>query len=181
MAISAQVEEAAKVVTDQVEQREEVTQQINPIHRQLSLDLKQEQSRLAGMKSRLAALAWPLGWTNRQLTVGWLPDGIRRQYGFDWTARDERRSAAILRWLRVARKALPAPLALWPEARSVFILTMSYAPEEDPMHALADSSIGVVSVYARRSDYHDVMKGKLKFQGDLNLAMKMTQMFKVAG
>lgn len=57
MAISAQVEEAEKVVTDQVEQREEVTRQINPIHRQLSLDLKQEQSRLAGMKSRLAALA----------------------------------------------------------------------------------------------------------------------------
>jgi uncharacterized protein involved in exopolysaccharide biosynthesis len=57
MAIAAQVEEAEKVVTDQVEQREEVTQQVNPIHRQLSLELKQEQSRLAGMKSRLAALA----------------------------------------------------------------------------------------------------------------------------
>jgi uncharacterized protein involved in exopolysaccharide biosynthesis len=56
MAIAAQVDEAEKVVTGQVEQREEVTQQVNPIHRQLSLDLKQEQSRLAGMKSRLAAL-----------------------------------------------------------------------------------------------------------------------------
>jgi hypothetical protein len=65
----------------------------------------------AVLSSRLAAIAWPLGWTNRQLTVGWLPEEIRRQYGFDWTARDERRSASILRWLRTARKALPAPLA----------------------------------------------------------------------
>ncbi|MEX2170193.1 MAG: hypothetical protein WD851_12850 [Pirellulales bacterium] len=57
MAITAQADEAEKVVSDQVEQREEVTQEINPIHRQLSLELKQEQSRLAGMKSRLAALS----------------------------------------------------------------------------------------------------------------------------
>lgn len=57
MAISAQVEEAEKLVTDQVEMREETTQQINPIYHQLSLELKQENSRLAGLKSRLESLA----------------------------------------------------------------------------------------------------------------------------
>jgi len=56
VAIASQVEEAAKVVNDQVEKREESTQQINPIYRQLSLELKQEESRLAGLKSRLDAL-----------------------------------------------------------------------------------------------------------------------------
>ena len=79
----------------------------------------------AVLSSRLAALAWPLGWTNRKVTVGWLPAEIRRQYGFEWTARDERRSAAILRWLRTARKALPAPLALWPEARATSLPSRS--------------------------------------------------------
>lgn len=54
------------------------------------------------------------------------------------------------------------PAALWPEARSVVSLGMSYAPEGDPLATLARPDRGNISVYARHRDYHDVVKGKLK-------------------
>ena len=54
------------------------------------------------------------------------------------------------------------PAALWPEARSVVSLGMSYAPEGDPMATVARPDRGNISVYARHRDYHDVVKGKLK-------------------
>jgi uncharacterized protein (DUF2236 family) len=71
----------------------------------------------AVLSSRLAVLAWPLGWTNRHLTIGWLPAAIRAQYGFSWSDKDERRSRAVLRLLRRTRRVLPDAVALWPEAR----------------------------------------------------------------
>ena len=39
---------------------------------------------------------------------------------------------------------------------------MSYAPDGDPLAALARPDRGNVSVYARNRDYHDVVKGRLK-------------------
>lgn len=65
-------------------------------------------------------------------------------------------------WLteRTAERADPA--ALWPAARSVVMLGMSYAPEGDPLAVLAQRDRGAISLYARRRDYHDVIKGKLK-------------------
>jgi epoxyqueuosine reductase len=54
------------------------------------------------------------------------------------------------------------PRVLWPEARTVIVLGMSYAPHEDPRRLLAHPDRGIVSVYARGRDYHDVVKGRLK-------------------
>jgi epoxyqueuosine reductase len=54
------------------------------------------------------------------------------------------------------------PRALWPEARSVIMLGLSYAPPHDPLLALEDARRAVISVYGARRDYHDVIKGKLK-------------------
>ncbi len=54
------------------------------------------------------------------------------------------------------------PAKLWPEARSVIMLGMSYAPGADPLAALARKEAAAISVYAARRDYHDVIKGKLK-------------------
>ncbi|MDQ2090295.1 tRNA epoxyqueuosine(34) reductase QueG [Marimonas arenosa] len=51
------------------------------------------------------------------------------------------------------------PAALWPDARSVIVLAENYGPDdlqETP------SSAGLVSVYARNRDYHDVVKKRLK-------------------
>jgi len=54
------------------------------------------------------------------------------------------------------------PKTLWPAARSVIMLAMNYGPSNDPREALAHSSRGAISVYARHRDYHDVVKGRLK-------------------
>ena len=54
------------------------------------------------------------------------------------------------------------PQALWPEARTVVVLGVNYAPEDDPL-ALADTpQCGAISVYARGRDYHEVLKRRLK-------------------
>jgi len=54
------------------------------------------------------------------------------------------------------------PRGLWPEAVSVISVGLSYAPAEDALAGLAETSAGNISVYARGRDYHDVVKGKLK-------------------
>ena len=54
------------------------------------------------------------------------------------------------------------PQALWPQARSVIALGMSYAPAADPL-ALADHpGRARISVYAQGADYHDTVKKALK-------------------
>lgn len=65
-------------------------------------------------------------------------------------------------WLadRVDQRAQPH--ALWPDARSVIVLGLSYAPDDDPIGNLTKPDVGSISVYARNRDYHDLFKGKLK-------------------
>ncbi len=54
------------------------------------------------------------------------------------------------------------PRALWNGVRSIVMLGMSYAPDGDPLATLARAERATISLYARRRDYHDVVKGKLK-------------------
>jgi uncharacterized protein (DUF2236 family) len=63
-----------------------------------------------------APLVAPFAFANRVLTVGLLPEPIRRQYGFEWTPRDERRLQLIRGGATKLRRLLPRRLALWPEA-----------------------------------------------------------------
>jgi epoxyqueuosine reductase len=65
-------------------------------------------------------------------------------------------------WLATRSEQRSQPRDLWPEARTVIALALSYAPEDDPMEPLAHRDRGTISVYARGRDYHDLMKGKLK-------------------
>ncbi|HRN83478.1 MAG TPA: tRNA epoxyqueuosine(34) reductase QueG [Hyphomicrobium sp.] len=65
-------------------------------------------------------------------------------------------------WMETTADRRADPSVLWPDVRSVVMLAMSYAPDTNPMDALAEPLNGVVSAYAKRRDYHDVMKGKLK-------------------
>ncbi|MGH7210038.1 MAG: tRNA epoxyqueuosine(34) reductase QueG [Acetobacteraceae bacterium] len=65
-------------------------------------------------------------------------------------------------WLAVRAGERAQPRALWPEARSVIALGLSYAPEADPLAPLARPDRGAISVYAGNRDYHDVVKGMLK-------------------
>lgn len=56
IAISQQIEEAEKVVDEQSNVREETTDDVNPIHRELTLAAKQKQSQLASLEARLDVL-----------------------------------------------------------------------------------------------------------------------------
>ncbi len=65
-------------------------------------------------------------------------------------------------WLEQRTAERSDPRALWPEARSVIALGLSYAPDADPRLLQAHRDRGAISAYARNRDYHDVMKGMLK-------------------
>jgi epoxyqueuosine reductase len=68
-------------------------------------------------------------------------------------------------WLAARTEQRSHPRALWPEARSVIVVGISYAPEDDPAEILLKRNKGAISVYARNRDYHDLIKGKLKHLG----------------
>jgi epoxyqueuosine reductase len=67
-----------------------------------------------------------------------------------------------MEWMAAHTDRRRSPTALWPEARSALVVATNYGPEVDPLARLEATTTGVVSVYALRRDYHDVMKGKLK-------------------
>jgi epoxyqueuosine reductase len=68
-------------------------------------------------------------------------------------------------WLASRSEQRSHPQALWPEARSVIALGLSYAPDGDPLASLGLADRGTISVYARNRDYHDLVKGLLKQLG----------------
>jgi uncharacterized protein (DUF2236 family) len=65
----------------------------------------------------LGRLIPPAGWINRLVTVGLLPPHVREQYGFTWTARDQRRLDRVVPALRALRRRIPRSVALWGQAR----------------------------------------------------------------
>jgi epoxyqueuosine reductase len=65
-------------------------------------------------------------------------------------------------WLAGRAQQRSRPRALWPEARSIIVLGVTYAPHDDPLAVLQQPDRGGISVYARNRDYHDVIKGMLK-------------------
>jgi epoxyqueuosine reductase len=67
-----------------------------------------------------------------------------------------------MRWLQNTAERRKSPKALWPEVRSIVLVGMNYGGSADPLASLRNTSRGAVSIYAKRADYHDVIKGKLK-------------------
>ncbi|HEY5797131.1 MAG TPA: tRNA epoxyqueuosine(34) reductase QueG [Bosea sp. (in: a-proteobacteria)] len=65
-------------------------------------------------------------------------------------------------WMEERTDQRADPQKLWNEAKSVVMLGMSYAPDSDPLATLGQPDKAAISLYARRRDYHDVIKGKLK-------------------
>ena len=68
-------------------------------------------------------------------------------------------------WMAATADRRAHPRSLWPEARSAVVLGLNYGPEADPLEGLALRDRGLISVYARGEDYHDVIKGRLKQLG----------------
>lgn len=87
-----------------------------------------------------ASEAWPAGARLQEF----LREG--RHGDMNWMAQDRREH----------------PHALWPEAKSAILVGQSYAASDDAIALLQQKHSGIVSAYAARRDYHDVVKGKLK-------------------
>ncbi len=65
-------------------------------------------------------------------------------------------------WMETRADQRAAPVALWPDVKSVIALGMSYAPATDPLALEGAGDRGRISVYAQGGDYHDVVKRALK-------------------
>ncbi|MBO7350610.1 MAG: tRNA epoxyqueuosine(34) reductase QueG [Acetobacter sp.] len=80
-------------------------------------------------------------------------------------------------WLATRVDQRSQPTTLWPEARSIIVVGLSYTPThltppvvtyaktQPPSQLPSDqlpSDCGYISVYARNRDYHNFMKGRLK-------------------
>lgn len=116
---------------------------MEPKHQSLSKSLKAEAARL-----------------------GFAACGITRADAVDArTALDDWLSAGhhgSMEWMAARADQRATPQSLWPDAKSVIALGMSYAPAEDPMRLADAGQIGRISVYAQGADYHDVVKRNLK-------------------
>jgi epoxyqueuosine reductase len=65
-------------------------------------------------------------------------------------------------WMETTAARRGDPRALWPEARSVIMLGVNYGPAQDPLAILGQRDRGAISVYAQGSDYHEIVKPRLK-------------------
>jgi epoxyqueuosine reductase len=65
-------------------------------------------------------------------------------------------------WMAARTAGRANPQILWPLARSAVVLGLNYGPQDDPLRLLEDREGAAVSVYAQGSDYHDVIKPRLK-------------------
>jgi len=64
-------------------------------------------------------------------------------------------------WMAANADRRADPKVLWPEARTAIVVGLNYGPSEADL-ARVPADAGVISVYARNDDYHDVLKKKLR-------------------
>ncbi len=67
-----------------------------------------------------------------------------------------------MHWMETTADRRAHPRSLWTDVRSILVLGLNYGPDHDPLDDLARTDRGMISVYARGDDYHDVVKKKLK-------------------
>ncbi|MDE1468240.1 tRNA epoxyqueuosine(34) reductase QueG [Aurantiacibacter sp. D1-12] len=65
-------------------------------------------------------------------------------------------------WMEDRADVRQGPKSMWPEAKSVIALGMSYAPQVDPLALEGDAEKARISVYSHGRDYHDVLKKAAK-------------------
>jgi epoxyqueuosine reductase len=67
-----------------------------------------------------------------------------------------------MKWLAACPERRSDPRVLWREVRAIVMLGVNYGPAHDPRAVLERPDRGAISVYAQGSDYHDVIKKRLK-------------------
>ena len=113
---------------------------------------------LGDLKSRLVEEATDAGFAMARICT---PDSVPEVPG-RLTAFLEAGRHGQMSWLEDRATWRGDPAALWPDAQSVIMLAEAYTPDHDPLEDLKRQDSGVVSVYARNKDYHDIVKKRLK-------------------
>jgi len=67
-----------------------------------------------------------------------------------------------MEWLESRAEERADPRVLWDGVRSIVMLGMNYGPRHDPLELLAQTQTGLISCYAQGTDYHDLIKKRLK-------------------
>ena len=77
-----------------------------------------------------------------------------------------------MKWIDETLYRRKNPQNLWPQAKSAIIFAKNYSPKINPLNDLKFKSKSFIASYARRKDYHDYIKGKLK-----NIASQISKRF----
>ncbi|MBM0169366.1 tRNA epoxyqueuosine(34) reductase QueG [Altererythrobacter sp. C41] len=110
------------------------------------------------LREDLIAEAQRLGF----VAVGIAPavdDPLRARRLSEWIAAGHHGSMG---WMEDRAEVRQGPQSMWPEAKSVIALGMSYAPEDDPLALAEAHDRARISVYAQGRDYHDTVKKAAK-------------------
>ena len=107
------------------------------------------------MKAAIEAQAKLLGFDD----VGFASAQTSPQLGRDLQLWLQQGRHGQMDWMAAHQDRRASPHGLWPEARSVVVLAVSYAPHS--MRPLP-ADCGTISVYAQGQDYHDWVKSRLK-------------------
>ena len=103
---------------------------------------------------------------------------LAKQYGFDvvgitkasMTGKTSSRLENFLKdkfdadmsWIRDKKEFRKSPKLMWPEAKTAIVFAFNYGPKFNPLDDLKKKENGLIASYARRKDYHIVLKGRLK-------------------
>jgi len=110
------------------------------------------------LKSALISDALDLGFSSVKITR---PDAIAKAPARLGAFLDKERHGTMT-WMEERAHWRSNPQALWPEAKSIIMLSMNYGPDHDPLAVLEQKDHAALSVYAGNRDYHDLIKGRLK-------------------
>jgi epoxyqueuosine reductase len=115
-------------------------------------------SKAATLRSALAARAKKLGFSAFGITAPAAVPELGQRLR-EWLAAGEH---GDMIWMAQEPERRASPRALWEEVRSIIMLGLDAPPSSSPLEALAERETGLIATYARRRDYHDVIKGRLK-------------------
>ena len=121
----------------------------------------------AELKSRLAERARELGFSAFGITSPIVSPALQERLG-SWL---EAGFHGSMVWMEREPSRRGSPIELWHAARSVIMLGLEAPPVSEPLAALARRDRGIVAAYARRRDYHEVIKGRLKELAGLLVAL----------
>ena len=110
------------------------------------------------MKEAIRAEAARLGF----VACGFARADSTPQAGLDLTGWLAAGRHGTMGWMEERAHHRVAPTALWPDARSVIALGMSYAPAADPLALAGHTDRARISTYAQGGDYHKTVKKGLK-------------------